>query len=47
MRVFVESLRRLYRAGKVTLDQVKEYLADDKITTAEYDYIVADCNAFD
>lgn len=41
MRVFVESLRRLYKSGKVTLEKVKQYLADGKITTAEYDYITA------
>lgn len=41
MRVFVESLRRLYKSGKVTLEKVKQYLADGKITTAEYDYITS------
>lgn len=39
MRVFVESLRRLYKSGKVTLEKIKQYLAGGKITTAEYDYI--------
>lgn len=39
MRVFVESLRRLYKSGKVTLEKIKQYLADGKITTAECDYI--------
>jgi len=38
---FVESIRRLYRAGKISLDKVKELLADGKITTEEYDYIVS------
>jgi len=38
---FVESVRRLYRAGKITLDKVKELLANGKITPEEYDYIVA------
>lgn len=41
MRVFVESLRRLYKSGKVTLEKVKQYLADGKITPEEYDYITA------
>lgn len=39
MRLFVESLRRSYRAGKISLNKIKAYLADGKITTAEYDYI--------
>lgn len=41
MRILVESLRRSYRAGKISLDKIKEMLADGKITTAEYDYIVS------
>lgn len=40
MRQFVESLRRLYRAGRVTLEKIQEYVAKGTITTAEYDYIV-------
>ena len=40
MRLLVESMRRLYRAGKITLEQVKERLAKGEITTEEYDYIV-------
>ena len=40
MRQFVESLRRLYKAGRVPLDKIKEYVASSKITPAEYDYIV-------
>lgn len=40
MRQFVESLRRLYKAGRVNLDKIKEYVASGKITSAEYDYIV-------
>ena len=40
MRIFVESLRRLYLAGKVSLEKIKRYLADSKITVDEYDYIV-------
>lgn len=40
MRLLVESMRRLYRAGKLSLDEIKARLAAGKITTAEYDYIV-------
>ena len=40
MRLLVESMRRLYRAGKLSLDEIKARLAVGKITTAEYDYIV-------
>lgn len=40
MRILVESFRRLYRAKKLTLEQVKKHLSDGKITTEEYDYIV-------
>lgn len=40
MRILVESLRRLYRAKKVTLEKIKQMVAEGEITTAEYDYIV-------
>lgn len=40
MRTFVESLKRLFSAGRVSLDKLKEYAASGKISTAEYDYIV-------
>ena len=40
MRILIESLRRSYKAGKVTLDKIKSMIADGKITTEEYDYIV-------
>ena len=40
MRQFVESLRRLYKAGRVPSGKIKEYVASGKITSAEYDYIV-------
>lgn len=40
MRAIVESFRRLYKAGKLDLDKVKELVNSRKITTAEYDYIV-------
>lgn len=41
MRPFVESLKRLYRQGRVSLDKLKEFVHDGKITTAEYDWITA------
>lgn len=41
MRIMVESMRRLYKAGKLSLDTIKRHLADGKITTEEYDYITA------
>lgn len=41
MSQFVESMKRLYKAGKVSLDKIKELLASRKITPAEYDYITA------
>ena len=40
MRLLIESMRRLYKAGKLTLDEIKSRVADGKITAAEYDYIV-------
>lgn len=39
MSQFAQSIRRLYRSGRVSLDKVKSLLADGKITTAEYDWI--------
>ena len=41
MRTFVESLRRLYVSGRITLTKVQSFLASGKITQEEYDYIVA------
>jgi len=38
---FVESLRRLYKSGRVSLEKIKAYLASGKITPEEYDYIVS------
>lgn len=40
MRQFVESLRRLYKAGRLSLEKIKEYVAKGTITPSEYDYIV-------
>lgn len=40
MRTLVESLRRLYLAGRLTLEQIQERLTRGTITQAEYNYIV-------
>lgn len=36
---FVESLKRLYKAGKVTEEKLSEMLSEGKITQEEYEYI--------
>ena len=38
---FVESLKRLYKAGKITKKKIKALLDAGKITQEQYDYIVA------
>lgn len=40
MRILVESLRRLYLAGRLTLEQIQQRLERGTITQEEYDYIV-------
>ena len=40
MSRFVESLKRLYKAGKVTEEKLSEMLAGGKITQEEYYYII-------
>lgn len=40
MRILVESLKRLYEAGRLTLAQIQERLTKGTITQEEYDYIV-------
>lgn len=40
MRTLVESLKRLYDAGRLTLEQIQERLEKGTITQEEYDYIV-------
>lgn len=40
MSQFAQSIRRLYQSGRITLDKVKELVAEGKLTTAEYDWIV-------
>jgi len=39
MSQFAQSIKRLYLAGRVSLDKVKALLADGKITVAEYDWM--------
>jgi hypothetical protein len=39
MSTFVESVARLYRAGKLTQEQLKKLLTAKKITQQEYEYI--------
>lgn len=40
MRTLVESLRRLYLSGKLTLEQIQARLEKGTITQEEYEYIV-------
>lgn len=40
MRTLVESLKRLYIAGRLTIDQIQARLEKGTITQDEYDYIV-------
>lgn len=40
MRTFVESLRRLYRQGRVTIAKLQQFLSEGKINQEEFDYIV-------
>lgn len=41
MRTLVESLRRLYLAGSVTLQKLETMLLEGKTTQEEYNYITA------
>ena len=40
MRTLVESLRRLYQNGKVTIEKLQEMYNQGKITFPEYEYII-------
>lgn len=40
MRTFVESLRRLYRQHRITIEKLQQFLAEGKISQEEYDYII-------
>lgn len=41
MNQFVESLCRLYRANKIDIKKLGEFLALHKITQQEYEYIIS------
>ena len=40
MSTLVESLKRLYKSGKINQDKVLELFLNDKITSEEKDYIL-------
>lgn len=42
MRILVESLKRLYLAGRLTLEQIQQRLERGTITQEEYEYIIGD-----
>ena len=39
MRTLVESLKRLYKKGSLTLEQVRERVEKGSISESEYEYI--------
>ena len=41
MSTFIESLRRLYKIEKINKEKLDAFLASNKITKAEYDYIIS------
>ncbi len=41
MSLVVESLRRLYQMEKINKDKLDVLLTSNKITQAEYDYIIS------
>lgn len=40
MRIFVESLKRLFEQGRATSDKIESLFTSGKITREEYDYIM-------
>ena len=42
MRILVESFKRLYKAGRLTKDQMKERVARGLIDEDEYEYITGE-----
>ena len=40
MRTFVESLRRLYKANRITIEKLQAFLSEGKINEEEYAYII-------
>ena len=41
MTIFVETLKRLYKDERITLEKVTSLLKDKKINQKQYDYIVS------
>lgn len=41
MKIFIESLYRLYKNKQVTKEKIDEFLSSKKITQQEYDYIIS------
>lgn len=42
MRILVESFKRLYKAGRLTKDQMKERVTRGLIDEEEYEYITGE-----
>lgn len=42
MRTLVESYKRLYKAGRLTAEQLRERVERGQITPAEYEYITGE-----
>jgi hypothetical protein len=42
MRTLVESLKRLYKKGKVTKEKLQSMVEEGTITEAEYEYITGE-----
>lgn len=42
MRIFVESLKRLYEQGRTTSDKIESLFVIGKITSEEHDYIIGE-----
>lgn len=39
MRTLVESMKRLYKNGRITTDQIRERVTNGKISEEEFEYI--------
>ena len=42
MRMFVESLKRLYKQGRVTKEKIAQFVEQGKISEEEYLYITGE-----
>lgn len=42
MRAMVQSFKRLYESGKLTVEQISERVQTGKIDTIEYEYITGE-----